>query len=140
MLEYAVDRALTVEAYRDLLIRSTLGERRPVEHPDCLARMVAAPALNVTCWDGEQLVGLARSLTDYSFSCYLADLAVDRAHQRSGIGRELVRRTRDRLGPHCSIILLAAPMADSYYGPLGFKRHERAWVLEANHGPIGRAR
>lgn len=140
MLEYAADKALTVGDFRDLLVRSTLGERRPVDDLECLTRMVAAPALNLTCWDRDRLVGLARSLTDHHFSCYLADLAVDQAYQRRGIGRELVRRTRDLLGPRCTIILLAAPKADQYYGPLGFRHHERAWVLEPDQGPIGRAR
>jgi GNAT superfamily N-acetyltransferase len=136
MLEYAADRAVTVEVYRDLLVRSTLAERRPADDRECLAGIIAAPALNVTCWDGPRLVGLARSLTDYHYSCYLADLAVDHAYQRRGIGRELVHRTRDLLGPRCSIILLAAPAADGYYGPLGFTRHPRAWVLEPG-APVG---
>jgi len=74
---------------------------------------------------------VARSVTDFEYCCYLSDLAVDRAYQKQGIGRELIRLTQSKLGRHAQIILLAAPKAQEYYPRLGFDAHRSAWTLPA---------
>ncbi len=86
--------------------------------------------LVVSAWEGELLTGLARSLSDFSYCTYLSDLAVRSSHQRRGIGRELIRRTRE-VGGEATIILLAAPLAAEYYPRIGFTHHPRAWMLDA---------
>lgn len=132
-----MDDRVRVDEFRDLLLRSTLGERRPVDDGEVLAGMVAHADILATCWDGDLLVGIARSVTDFHYCCYLSDLAVDRAYQRQGIGKALVEMTRSRLGPRCKVILLAAPAAQSYYPHLGFRRHESAWVLDGSGEKAG---
>jgi predicted N-acetyltransferase YhbS len=74
-------------------------------------------------------VGVARSVTDFSYCCYLSDLAVVLAYQCQGIGRELIRLTQTCLEPKCKIILLAAPKAVDYYPKIGFIQHHSAWML-----------
>lgn len=128
-ITYSHDRAITVGEFIDVLRRSTLAERRPVDDPARMERMLAHANLVCTAWHGERLVGVSRSLTDFSFCCYLSDLAVDEAFQKQGIGKELVRVTRGRLHPACKIILLAAPKAAGYYPRIGFTQHTSAWVL-----------
>jgi len=128
-LRYETDVALTTEQFTDVLQRSGLAERRPVDDRECMAGMVEHADLTVTAWDGDLLVGVARSVTDFHYCCYLSDLAVDRAYQRKGIGRELIARTQERLGPRCAIILLSAPAAVDYYPRLGLRKHPQAWVL-----------
>ena len=59
------------------------------------------------------LVGVSRAITDFAYCTYLSDLAVDERHQRRGIGRELIRRTHEAAGLHTTLILLAAPKAQS---------------------------
>jgi GNAT superfamily N-acetyltransferase len=113
---------------------STLGERRPIDRPECMSTMIAEADLIVTAWVGERLVGIARTLTDHCYVAYLADLAVDRSYQRKGIGRELVRRTRMELGEHAVIVLLAAPAAVDYYPHIGFQHHPHAWLLGPDDG------
>jgi GNAT superfamily N-acetyltransferase len=130
-IHYTPDRALTPEEFVDLLKRSTLGERRPVDDPRCIRAMVQHASLLCTAWDQEKLVGVARSLTDFEYCCYLSDLAVDAAYQKRGIGRELIRLTQSRLGPRAKLILLAAPRAEAYYPRLGFTAHPSAWTLPA---------
>lgn len=112
-----------------MLKRSTLAERRPVADAACIAAMLEHANLVATAWDGGKLVGVARSVTDFEYCCYLSDLAVDVAYQARGIGRELVRLTRARLGKNASLILLAAPKAEGYYPKLGFEAHRSAWIL-----------
>lgn len=137
MIAYHHDRYLTPAEFVDVLRRSTLAERRPVDDPETIAGMLAHADLTVTAWDGERLVGVARSVTDFTYCCYLSDLAVDEAYQRQGIGVELIARTQALLGPRCKIILLAAPAAIDYYPRIGFSRHPSAWVLDRDQ-KIGR--
>ena len=119
----------TVAEFADLLHRSTLAQRRPVEDAECLAQMVAGASLWATCRCGGVLIGVARSVTDFAYCCYLSDLAVDQAYARQGIGRRLIEETRARLGPRCSLILLSAPAAVEYYPHIGFSPHPSAWLL-----------
>jgi ribosomal protein S18 acetylase RimI-like enzyme len=129
-VRYATDQCIDVAQFRDLLVRSTLGERRPIDDAECLSSMLEHTDILVTAWDGELLIGLSRSLTDWSYSCYLADLAVDERYQRDGIGRRLIDLTQQQLGPRCKIILLAAPAANDYYPRIGFEHTPRAWLLD----------
>lgn len=128
-IEYRSDVRMTVEQFVDVLERSTLGRRRPIADRACMASMIENANLIVTAWDGETLVGVARSVTDFSYACYLSDLAVDTDYQRRGIGRELIHRTRAALGPRCKIRLIAAPEATNFYRRLGFEHNERCWQL-----------
>ena len=135
MLHYSTTTPLTPTTFTDLLRRSTLAERRPVDDAEAIAGMIANADLTVTAWDGELLVGVARSVTDFTYCCYLSDLAVDVAYQRQGIGVELIAHTQDQLGPRCNLILLAAPAAADYYGHIGFDHHPRCWILPRNRRP-----
>ena len=98
-IEYRVDRALSADEFLDILGRSTLGERRPIDDRACIEGMVKNASLTVTAWDGAALIDVARSVTDFCYACYLSDLAVDVRHQRTGIGRGLVTHTLKQLGP-----------------------------------------
>ena len=128
-IDYHDNTTITVEAAIDLYRRSTLGERRPIDRPDIFKGMLKNANLLVTAWHDERLVGIARTLTDFSYVAYLADLAVDAAYQRQGIGKRLIEETRSRLGKECMIVLLAAPKANDYYPKLGFEHNPRAWIL-----------
>ncbi len=128
-IRYEISASISPEEFADLLRRSTLAERRPVDDSHCLQAMLRHANLLCTAWDDETLVGIARSVTDFEYCCYLSDLAVDSNYQRKGIGRELVRLTQARLGPRAKIILLAAPQAETYYPRIGFTTHKSAWIL-----------
>src|SRR6188768_1175841 len=99
MITYQVGNQLELDQVFDLYRASTLGERRPVDDRAILADMIRHANLTVTAWEGDLLVGIARSLTDFSYVTYLADLAVRDTHQKLGIGRELIARTRAEMGP-----------------------------------------
>jgi predicted N-acetyltransferase YhbS len=130
LIEYRVGNELDLDAVIDLYRSSTLGERRPVEERERMGLMVANANLVVTAWDGDLMVGISRSLTDFVYATYLADLAVRLSHQRLGIGKELIRRTQAE-AVRANIILLAAPKAVDYYPHIGFEQHGSAWILKA---------
>jgi GNAT superfamily N-acetyltransferase len=131
-IEYSNNTSITQSQFIDLLKRSGLAERRPVDHPETVTSMVRNADLTVTAWQGEQLVGVARSVTDFAYCCYLSDLAVDQRCQHGGIGKRLIAETRSALGPRCTLILLSAPAAVDYYPAIGFSHHPQAWILKAD--------
>ncbi|SHE74323.1 Acetyltransferase (GNAT) domain-containing protein [Microbulbifer donghaiensis] len=129
-IEYRINHHISAQQFVELLRHSTLAERRPVDDPDCMQGMVENGNLSVTAWSDDQLVGIARSVTDFHYCCYLSDLAVHRDFQRLGIGRRLQSVTQQQLGPRCKLILLAAPAANDYYPLLGYSNNPRCWILE----------
>jgi predicted N-acetyltransferase YhbS len=130
MITYRDKAQISAEQAIDLYIRSSLGERRPIDNLQTFESMLKHANLTITAWDGDQLIGISRSLTDFSYVAYLADLAVDQKYQRQGIGKKLVDETKIRLGPDCMIVLLAAPKANDYYEHIGFEHNPRAWTLK----------
>ena len=129
-IEYKINAPISTEQFIEVLRQSTLGERRPIDDHACMHGMITNSNLIVTAWDGEKLVGIARSLTDFHYACYLSDLAVDGRYQKRGIGKKLQAITQEQLGPQCKLILLAAPAAHSYYEHIGYSNNQRCWVLE----------
>jgi predicted N-acetyltransferase YhbS len=128
MITYLVGNDLDVDAVLELYRASTLGERRPIEDRERFAAILRNANLVITAWDGAQLVGIARAISDFGYVTYLSDLAVRVSHQRQGIGKELIRRTQ-AAAPQAMLMLLAAPAAEEYYPRVGFTHHPHAWLM-----------
>lgn len=127
-ITYAEEPNLSAREFIDVLVRSTLAERRPTGDSRRIESMLRHADIIIAARSGGCLVGVARAITDFSFCCYLSDLAVDQAFQRQGIGRELMARVQTVAGLDAKMILLAAPQAASYYPHLGMVRHESCWI------------
>ena len=130
MIIYRINAKITAAQAIDLYVRSTLGARRPIDKVTTFADMLVNANLIITAWDQEKLVGIARTLTDFSYVAYLADLAVDEQYQKRGIGKQLIEETKSHLNSECMIVLLAAPKANDYYQKIGFEHNPRAWTLK----------
>ncbi len=130
-IHFESNRQISIEEFVDLLNRSSLAERRPVSNGKCMAAMLAHADILCTAWDGGKLVGIARSITDFEYCCYLSDLAVDVEYQGQGVGKELIRLTQSQLGSQATLILLSAPKAVNYYPRIGFVAHPSAWTIAA---------
>lgn len=130
-IEYKTDRLITADEFIDLLQRSTLAERRPVHDRSRIEKMLAHGNILITAWDGDLLVGVSRALSDFSFCCYLSDLAVDETYQHQGIGKELIRLTHLVANENDStLILLAAPKAVNYYPKIGMDQFKECFVIK----------
>lgn len=128
---YASDRKITADEFIDVLQRSTLGERRPVHDKGRIEKMLAHGNVLVTAWHDNLLVGVSRALTDFSYCCYLSDLAVDQAYQHKGIGKELIRVTHEVAGKdQTTLLLLAAPLAKDYYPKIGMDRFIDSFIIK----------
>lgn len=132
MIEYRKEENLSADEFTGLLQSSTLGERRPVDDPGRIARMIRNANLVITARDGGKLIGVARSISDFSYCTYLSDLAVDVHYQKQGIGKELIRFTWE-YSKQAKLILLSAPAAVDYYPHIGMKRHDHCYYLDDGH-------
>lgn len=122
--------AVSVEEFADILSRSGLGERRPVNDLPRLNRMLDGANLIITARDDKtnEIVGIARSLTDWSYACYLSDLAVDKAYQGMGIGRTLIQKTHAEAGEESMCLLVSSPDSVAFYERIGMPRSDRAFL------------
>ena len=111
------------------LFRSS-GINRPVDDLPRLQKMLAHANLVIGAYVDGRLVGIARALTDFSYCCYLSDLAVAKEHQHGGIGRELIRRVKQRVGDESMLLLLSAPAAMAYYPRVGLEKVENGWIVK----------
>ncbi len=128
-IRYVLEPGLAVEEFRAVLILSTLGERRPVDDVKRLERMLRQADLIVTARDEGRLVGVSRAVTDFSYCCYLSDLAVDAEYQRMGIGKRLIDETHKAAGEETTLVLVAAPAAEGYYPKIGMVQRPSCWVI-----------
>ena len=128
-IEYKLNPKLSEDEFIDILNRSTLGERRPIDDRECISGMLQNADIIITAAENDKIIGVARSVTDFNYCCYLSDLAVDQAYQKHGIGKKLMEKTQEQLGKKCKIILLSAPSAAEYYPKAGFTQHTSAWTL-----------
>ena len=128
MITYQTETNLSALEFKELLINSTLGERRPVDDFARIEAMVKNANLIITARDNGKLVGVSRSVTDFVYCTYLSDLAVDINYQKQGIGKELIRLTKQAT-PQATTILLAAPKAVNYYPHIGMTQHNACFLL-----------
>jgi len=129
MIEYQTEPQLSADEFIDVLVRSTLAERRPVDDRPTIETMLRKADITVTAREAGRLVGISRAISDFAFCTYLSDLAVDEAYQGRGIGRELIHLTHLEAGLNTAIILLAAPKAQTYYPHVGMTKHDSAWII-----------
>ncbi len=127
VITYRTNAALEAHQLSDLFRAS--GIKRPVEDLNRIKKMIDNSNLVVTAWDGDKLVGIARALSDYSYCCYLSDLAVDKEYQKQGIGHELVNEVQKLAGEESNLVLLSASEAIEYYPKIGFDKCANAFII-----------
>ena len=121
---------LSADDFVDILRRSTLADRRPVDDRARVQGMLEQADLIVTARDPNGLlVGVSRAITDFHYCTYLSDLAVDMDFQRQGIGRRLIEATHELAGTQTTLILLSAPAARDYYPRIGMQPHDSCWII-----------
>jgi ribosomal protein S18 acetylase RimI-like enzyme len=127
---YASEPALDVGEFRRVLVESGLGKVRPVDDETRLQAMLTNANLVLTARlnrPDRHLVGIARGMSDFSWVCYIADLAVSSAAQGLGVGKGLMDEARRRLGPSVAISLISMPDAVGFYERIGMTRMSDAF-------------
>lgn len=127
-IQYQLEPGLGVDEFIDVLRRSTLAERRPVDNRPQIEAMLQNAGVIATARIDSLLVGVSRAITDFAYCTYLSDLAVDEQYQGHGIGRQLIANTHEAAGRQTTLLLLAAPKAETYYPHIGMSRHDSCWL------------
>ncbi len=127
-INYQVNPTISVHDLIDILHKSTLGLRRPLADLEAMEGMLAHANYYIGAYENGQLVGLARAMTDFVYTTYLADLAVDEKYQHQGIGKELIKMLKINI-PKAKLILLAAPAAEGYYPKIGMQNHPHCYFI-----------
>lgn len=128
MITYRSDIVPKVELIIDLY--EDTGLKRPVRDEERIHKMYENSNLIITAWDDLVLVGVSRALTDFSYCCYLSDLAVRFAYQKQGIGKKLIDITKELCGDQAMLLLLSAPSAISYYPAVGLRKVENGFIID----------
>jgi len=127
-IEYKTNVPLNVHdiihLYRDS------GLNRPIDDVERITKMFAHSNLVISAWEQDTLIGVARSVTDFSFCCYLSDLAVSKAHQHKGIGKTLVKLTKEAAGDQSMLLLLSVSSAMDYYPKIGMEHINNAFLIK----------
>ncbi len=127
VITYKVNKKIEPHQLSDVFKAS--GIRRPYDDLNRMKKMLDNANLLITAWDGERLIGVARALSDFSYCCYLSDLAVIKEYQHQDIGHELISQVQNQIGDECTLILLSAPDVMEYYPRIGFSKAENAFVI-----------
>jgi len=128
-IKYSIEENLGADEFLDVLRESGLAERRPVQDRIRIEKMLSNANLIITARIHGKLIGVARSISDFTYCTYLSDLAVSKDYQKQGIGKELIRFTKKSTG-EAKLILLSAPAAVDYYPRIGMKKHDHCYLLD----------
>ena len=127
-IQYKTDQVPTAAAVIDLYLSA--GLIRPTDDAERISNMYRHSDLVITAWDGDLLVGVSRSVTDFYYCCYLSDLAIRKEYQKEGIGKRLVQLTKEVIGNKCMLLLLSAPTAMEYYPKIGMETVTNGFIIK----------
>src|SRR5918993_2130537 len=100
------------------LLRSVGWDLRASE-PASLERALRATTEFATAWDGDRLIGTARSISDGAQNALIATVVVDPAYQGLGVGERMMALLTEG-HDLVRFSLAAAPGLDAWYRKLGF--------------------
>ncbi len=127
-IHFKVNEKIGAQALIDVFKSS--GIKRPIDDIKRIQKMLDNSNLIITAWKGTELIGIARSVTDYSYCCYLSDLAVKKEHQKFGIGKTLIELTEQSIGDKTMLLLLSSSAAMEYYPKIGFEKAENGFIIK----------
>lgn len=124
MITYNEER-LSADSYIDFLKRTDLGSQYPKERfRERIERLVKNVSISLVAKDGEKIVGVLFGLTDFAYWLYVTDLGVDRAYEKQGIGRTLMKMAHEIAGgkKDIAVYLIANDKAVPFYEKIGMEK------------------
>ena len=127
-IQFKINAPLNTQEGIDVFKSSEIN--RPIEDIERIKAMLMNSNLIISAWKGLELIGIARSLTDFHYCCYLSDLAVKKEYQKSGIGKSLIELTQQTIGEQTMLLLLSAATAIEYYPKVGFEKVDNGFIIK----------
>lgn len=131
-IRYQINPPLKAEEVINLFRKSDT-RHVPIGDQDRIQKMLNQANLNITAWDKDKLVGIARTITDFVYVCYLSELSVDQDYQKRGIGTELIRLLHEYLGEGVAIVLISEDATTEYYPRHGFERTDKGFYISRKY-------
>ena len=121
--------------YIDFLKRTDLGSQYPKERfNERIPKLLRNASISLAARNEEGLlIGVLLGLTDYAYWLHITDLGVDRAYERQGIGRELMRQAHELAGGEkdIAVYVVVNENAIPFYERLGLEKADD--VMQYNH-------
>ena len=136
-LTYKINEPLNIKIASQFYRQSTLSAQRPSDYSDAMKQMLSCANLIVTAWDDDRLVGISRTMTDFCYIAYLADIAVHRSYQNNDIEKALILETQAQLAPNCMVITIATPAEEHYFHSIGFTLYKPTYAIMAENFVYG---
>lgn len=127
-IQFRINEKLNAQAVIEVYKSS--GIARPVDDLKRIQTMLDNSNLIVSAWNGNELIALARAVTDYAYCCYLSDIAVKKEHQKFGIGRTLIELIQEAIGEDTMLLFLSNIAALEYHPKAGFEKVENGYIIK----------
>ena len=83
----------------------------------------------VCAWEGDQLVGFGRVLTDFVYRATIWDVIVDKGYQKQGIGTEIIQRILNHPRLKKVELFWLCTRRPGFYQKLGFSSKEQTGMV-----------
>jgi len=80
-------------------------------------------------WDGDELVGFGRVLTDFVYRATIWDVIVEKTYQKQGLGTEIVQRILNHPRLKKVELFWLCTRRPSFYEQLGFSSKEQTGMV-----------
>ncbi len=95
-----------------------------------IQRMLAETDVLISAWDGSQLVGFGRVLTDYVYRASIWDVIVEKGYQDQDIGKGLVQQILQHASlSRVELFWLCTRRYQGFYASLGFSDKEQTGMV-----------
>lgn len=129
------EERISAEEYIDFLKRTDLGSQYPKERfEERIAKLVNNVSISFVARNEKNIVvGVLFGLTDFVYWLYITDLGVDRAYEKQGIGKNLMKTAHNKAGGQkdIAVYLIANENAIPFYEKIGMKKADD--VMQYNH-------
>ncbi|AZB16979.1 GNAT family N-acetyltransferase [Chryseobacterium indologenes] len=130
---FKINEKIEIKTIKDLFFMSDYLPISNMNDDLRLQKMFDNANLVVSAWSENKLVGIARSLCDFSYCCYLSDICVNKEFRHLNIGKRLIEITREHAGKECKIILHSSEDALNFYDKIGMKRISEAFIIQRDY-------
>jgi ribosomal protein S18 acetylase RimI-like enzyme len=129
-IRYQINPGPSLTPEMVLTLFEEAGILKPNWSVERMSRALSGSSLVVCAWYNAQLVGFARTISDFAWIAYLSHLAVKPSFQNKGIGKCLIERTLRETGDEVSLLVHSADSANKFYQSAGFETYSNVHIIK----------